>query len=133
MAVWAASYGGTGSASGFWISSISRKCPRCTASGRCSDALRHAFSIWISVSTRGNLAVDVGVYLGVEAGCVKTLAPILNVMKEGSVEPTAARAGNAGTGDEVERVAAGESKMAVAGELGISRQTLYRYAAGAGK
>lgn len=31
------------------------------------------------------------------------------------------------------RVAAGESKTALAGELGISRQTLYRYAAGAGK
>ncbi|MGI4828151.1 MAG: recombinase family protein [Janthinobacterium lividum] len=30
------------------------------------------------------------------------------------------------------RVAAGESKTALAGELGISRQTLYRYAAGAG-
>lgn len=31
------------------------------------------------------------------------------------------------------RVVAGESKTALAGELGISRQTLYRYAAGAGK
>src|SRR6195952_1800469 len=31
------------------------------------------------------------------------------------------------------RVAAGESKTALAGELGISRQTLYRYIAGAGK
>ena len=31
------------------------------------------------------------------------------------------------------RVSAGESKTALAGELGISRQTLYRYAAGAGK
>jgi DNA invertase Pin-like site-specific DNA recombinase len=31
------------------------------------------------------------------------------------------------------RVAAGESKTGLAGELGISRQTLYRYAAGAGK
>ena len=31
------------------------------------------------------------------------------------------------------RVAAGESKTALAGELGISRMTLYRYAAGAGK
>ena len=31
------------------------------------------------------------------------------------------------------RVAAGESKTALASELGISRQTLYRYAAGAGK
>lgn len=31
------------------------------------------------------------------------------------------------------RVAAGESKTALAGELGISRQTLYRYVAGAGK
>lgn len=31
------------------------------------------------------------------------------------------------------RVASGESKTALAGELGISRQTLYRYAAGAGK
>ena len=31
------------------------------------------------------------------------------------------------------RVAAGEQKTALAGELGISRQTLYRYAAGAGK
>ena len=31
------------------------------------------------------------------------------------------------------RVAEGESKTALAGELGISRQTLYRYAAGAGK
>jgi len=31
------------------------------------------------------------------------------------------------------RVAVGESKTALAGELGISRQTLYRYAAGAGK
>ncbi len=31
------------------------------------------------------------------------------------------------------RVAAGESRTALAGELGISRQTLYRYAAGAGK
>ncbi len=30
------------------------------------------------------------------------------------------------------RVAAGESKTALAGEMGISRQTLYRYAAGAG-
>ena len=32
-----------------------------------------------------------------------------------------------------QRVAAGESKTALAGELGISRQTLYRYVAGAGK
>ena len=31
------------------------------------------------------------------------------------------------------RVAAGESKTALAGELGISRMTLYRYAAGEGK
>lgn len=31
------------------------------------------------------------------------------------------------------RVVAGESKTALAGELGISRQTLYRYVAGAGK
>ena len=31
------------------------------------------------------------------------------------------------------RVAAGESKTALAGELGISRMTLYRYAAGVGK
>lgn len=31
------------------------------------------------------------------------------------------------------RVAAGEPKTALANELGISRQTLYRYAAGAGK
>ena len=31
------------------------------------------------------------------------------------------------------RVAAGESKTALAGELGISRMTLYRYAAGGGK
>ena len=31
------------------------------------------------------------------------------------------------------RVSAGESKTALAGELGISRQTLYRYVAGAGK
>lgn len=31
------------------------------------------------------------------------------------------------------RVATGESKTALAGELGISRQTLYRYAAGAGR
>src|ERR1700709_915084 len=31
------------------------------------------------------------------------------------------------------RVAAGESKTAIAGELGISRMTLYRYAAGVGK
>ena len=31
------------------------------------------------------------------------------------------------------RVAAGGSKTALAGELGISRQTLYRYVAGAGK
>jgi DNA invertase Pin-like site-specific DNA recombinase len=31
------------------------------------------------------------------------------------------------------RVGTGESKTALAGELGISRQTLYRYAAGAGK
>ena len=31
------------------------------------------------------------------------------------------------------RVAAGEQKTALAGELGISRQTLYGYAAGAGK
>jgi DNA invertase Pin-like site-specific DNA recombinase len=31
------------------------------------------------------------------------------------------------------RVGAGESKTALAGELGISRQTLYRYVAGAGK
>ena len=31
------------------------------------------------------------------------------------------------------RVVAGESKTALAAELGISRQTLYRYAAGAGK
>lgn len=31
------------------------------------------------------------------------------------------------------RVAAGESKTALAGELGISRQTIYRYAAGAAK
>jgi DNA invertase Pin-like site-specific DNA recombinase len=31
------------------------------------------------------------------------------------------------------RVAAGESKTALAGELGISRQTLYRYVGGAGK
>ena len=31
------------------------------------------------------------------------------------------------------RVAAGESKTALAGELGISRMTIYRYAAGVGK
>ncbi len=31
------------------------------------------------------------------------------------------------------RVAAGESKTALAGELGVSRQTVYRYAAGASK
>jgi len=31
------------------------------------------------------------------------------------------------------RLATGESKTALAGELGISRQTLYRYLAGAGK
>ena len=31
------------------------------------------------------------------------------------------------------RVVVGESKTALAGELGISRQTLYRYGAGAGK
>jgi DNA invertase Pin-like site-specific DNA recombinase len=31
------------------------------------------------------------------------------------------------------RFATGESKTALANELGISRQTLYRYAAGAGK
>ncbi len=31
------------------------------------------------------------------------------------------------------RVEAGKSKTALAGELGISRQTIYRYAAGAGK
>jgi len=31
------------------------------------------------------------------------------------------------------RVASGESRTALAGELGISRQTLYRYAAGAGE
>ena len=33
----------------------------------------------------------------------------------------------------LQRVAAGESKTALAAELGISRQTIYRYAAGAGK
>jgi DNA invertase Pin-like site-specific DNA recombinase len=43
-----------------------------------------------------------------------------------SLSPTQAK-------DLLRRVAAGESKTALADELGISRMTIYRYAAGAGK
>ena len=48
------------------------------------------------------------------------------VGRKHSLNPTQAK-------DLRRRVAAGESKTALAGELGISRQTLYRYAAGAEK
>ncbi len=53
------------------------------------------------LGTGGDLTVDVGVYLGMEAGCVQTLIA-LHVREEGSVEPAAARAGNAGSGRRVE-------------------------------
>ncbi len=87
----------TGSASGLSGCSISRKCPRCTALGPLLRRPAPSVLDLDKLGTGGNLAVDVGVDLGVEAGCVQALIA-LHIGKEGGVEPAAARAGDAGSG-----------------------------------